>query len=310
MRSAAERRLAVAIALACACGNLSNEDVAYLEAIPQRGALRLSVPAGASGQPACAIGPADVWTSARTTGDAINAGLDGILAMVETIRGFPPSTRAPDQRTWGPWPDQSHPGVQARVVIARELDAQGVPWRWIYTFAARRSPGDWLPILEGEFFGAQARDGVGRLVIHFENSRALGIANPKDPTFPGRLYYDLTGDPRTISLDLTDNPLGFGLVGFDYFWAGYNDGHGRFDYALPPDANGCRAEVTTWFTAAGNGKGALHIHCPLVVDGYSNICWDQSSCLTYVDDPFAVIAACNGVKPCKLGNAASCPALP
>ena len=114
MRSAAERRLAVAIALACACGNLSNEDVAYLEAIPQRGALRLSVPAGASGQPACAIGPADVWTSARTTGDAINAGLDGILAMVETIRGFPPSTRAPDQRTWGPWPDQSHPGVQAR----------------------------------------------------------------------------------------------------------------------------------------------------------------------------------------------------
>jgi hypothetical protein len=299
-----------ALLLLCACGNLSNEDVAFLEAIPHRGTLQVSVPAGASGQTACAIGTADVWTGTKPISVSINAGLDGILTLVDAIRGFPPTTRSADARTWGPWPDKNHPGVEFMVTIYRELDAKGVPWRFIYSFAARRRPGPWLPIIEGEFFGAQARDGIGRMVIHFENSSTLAINQPNDPKFPGRFYYDLSGDPRTISLDLTDNPLGFGLVGFDYFWAGYLDGHGRFDYALPPDRNGCRMEITAWFTAAGAGKGSLHIHCPLFVDGFINLCWDQSACITYLDDPFSVMPACGGAKPCKLGNVASCPALP
>jgi hypothetical protein len=308
MRSGNRKSAAAgALLLLCACGNLSNQDVAFLEAVPQKGALKLSVPRGDTAQPACALGPADVWTSTKTTSDGINAGLDGILSLVDAIRGFPPSTRSQDARTWGPWPDDKHPGVQFRVQISRELDANGIPWRWIYVFEARRSPGAFLPILEGEFFGAQARNGVGRLVIHFENSIALGINNPKDPTLPARFYYDLSGDPRTISLDTTDNPVGFGLVGFDYFYAGYLDGHGRFDYALPPDTNGCRSEITTWFTAAGAGKATLHVHCGPFTLGDVIQCWDQVACLSYVDDPFAFTPSCLGAKPCKLGNIASCP---
>ncbi|MCA1825820.1 MAG: hypothetical protein ABR567_08520 [Myxococcales bacterium] len=298
-----------ALLLLCACGTLSNEDIAFIEAIPQKDELHVQVPQGDTSQPACAIASADIWVSAKTTGNAINAGVDGILGLVDAIRAAPPTTRDTDSRTWGPFPDQNHPGVEVRVTMERELDANRVPWRWIYTIAARRPPADFLPLVEGEFFGAQAKDGSGRVTLHFENSWTLQINQPTDPHFPARIYYDLTSNPRTISLDLTSGQ-GFGLVGFDYGYAGYTDGHGRFDYAIP-QSNGCLLEVTAWFTPQGAGKLTYRALCPLnLVYGDVTQCFDVSACVTYVNDPFAFTAQCNGVKPCILGNPASCPNLP
>ncbi len=192
--------------------------------------------------------------------------------------------------------------------MSRELDATGTPWRWIYDIAARRAPGDFLPIIEGEFFGAQARNGIGRLVVHFENSWALQINQPTDPKFPMRIYYDLSSDPRTVSVDLTSG-AGFGLVGFDYFYAGYADGHGRFDYAFPDAQNpACTVEVTTYFNAQGAGRDVFRLVCPLgIVFGDVQQCWDQSACIVYANDPFALTPACNGIKPCLLGSASQCP---
>ena len=303
MRSAFSALLVLA-----ACGNLSNEDVAFIEAIPQRQLLHVQVPQGDTAQPACAIGSADVWTSAKTTGDAINAGVDGILSLVDAIRAVPPTARDTDSRTWGPFPDQNNPGVEVKVTMERELNAQLVPWHWIYVIAARRT-GDFLPIVEGEFFGAQGSRGAGRVTLHFENSWTLNINKATDPQFPARIYYDLTGNPRTISLDLTSGQ-GFGLVGFDYGYAGYADGHGRFDYAIP-QSNGCLLSVSAWFTAQATGKLIFRASCPLgLVYGDIVECFDQSACITYVNDPFAFVSQCNGVKPCLLGSAASCPALP
>lgn len=298
---------ALLLFLAAACGTLSNEDVAFLEAIPQREQLHVQVPQGDTAQPLCAIGSAEVWKSARSTGDAINAGVDGILTLVDTIRGLPPTTRDPDQRTWGPFADRQHAGVQARVTMLRELDAQRVPWRWIYTIAQRRDAGAFLPIVEGEFFGAQARNGVGRMTLHFENAWTLQTNQPADPHAPMRIFYDLASDPRTVSLDLTAG-LGFGLARFDYGYAGYADGHGRFDYAFPDSKSNCIIEVTAFFTARGAGRDVYRARCPLgAVYGDVQQCWDPASCLTYVNDPFAFTAQCNGVKPCLLGNAAACP---
>ena len=63
-----------ALMLAAACGNLSNEDVAFLVAIPQRDQLHVAVPANdGTVQPACLFGAADVWTNAKTSGDGLNA---------------------------------------------------------------------------------------------------------------------------------------------------------------------------------------------------------------------------------------------
>jgi hypothetical protein len=311
MRSDSSPGLARGIAtliLACACGNLSNDDIAFVEAIPQKQQLHVEVPQGSASQNLCAIGTADVFTSAKTTGVSINAGVDAILAMVDAIRTVTPTSRGDDSRTWGPFADQDHPDVRIQVVMVRELDATLTPWRWIYTISGAKAAGPFLPILEGEFFGAQARKGIGRLTLHFENSTALGINKPGDPAFPARIHYDLSGEPHTISLDLTAGVNAFGLISFDYWFAGYADGHGQFDYAFPDPKNGCTVFVTTFFNAQGAGRDVFRTRCAGILSGDVKQCWDPGGCLTFVDDPFSLTALCLGITPpCLLGSFAQCP---
>ena len=293
---------------AAACGNLSNEDLAYLEALPQKDQLQLAVPGGSASQNLCALGPADVWSSGKTTGANVNAAVDAVTGLVDQIRAVPPSARDADSRTWGPFPDGQHAGFLVQVTMSRELDAQGVPWRWIYQFDERKPPAAFLPIIEGEFFGAQAKDGIGRITMHFENATSLGIAKPTDPAFPAHFYYDLTSDPHTLALDLTNGQAGLGLLGFYYGYAGYTDGHGRFDYAFPSsNPAGCEVQVSAAFTAQGAGRATFTLQCPLgLTYGPVTQCWDVSSCIVYANDPFAVTPACNGVKPCLLGAQSAC----
>lgn len=306
MRSACSA-LAIALALVCGCGNLSNDDVAFLVAIPQKERLHVAFPAPAAAQNVCAIGSADIYTSAKSTGASINSGVDAILAVVDTILGQTPTRRDTDSRIWGPFPDHEHPGVQVQVTMFRELDEKGAPWRWTYSIEAARPPDAFLPILEGEFFGAEGRNGIGRLTLHFENSTALRIAKPGDPALPARIYYDLTGNPHTVSLDLTAGANGFGLVSFDYAFTGYADGHGRFDYAIPSAKSGCTLDVTTYFDAQGAGRDVFRTRCGTVLSSDVQQCWDAGACLTFVNDPLGITAQCNGL-PCVLGNAAQCPA--
>ncbi|HEY2031509.1 MAG TPA: hypothetical protein VGH20_20095 [Myxococcales bacterium] len=292
----------------CACGNLSNEDVAFLEAIPQKEALQVQVPNSAlTAQPSCALGPAAFFQSAKQTGDDINQGVSGLLELVDTIRAQPPTARDTDSRTWGPFPDQSHPGFQTQVQMVRQVDATGTPWRWDYSISEAPPGGAFLAVVEGTFFGAQAKSGTGRITLHFERSVQLGIAKATDPKFPMRIFYDLGDDPRTISLDLTEGE-GFGVPSFDYSYEGFLDGHGQFAFAVA-GGNGCTTEVTTQFTAAGAGKDSFHVRCGPFVSAEAHQCWDANACLSFIDDPLAATAACNGVKPCLLGNAASCPGL-
>jgi hypothetical protein len=305
-------KAAAALALLCGCGNLSNDDVAFLLAIPQKQQLHVTVPQGTSQNLCGALGAADVYVNAKSTGDSLNAVVDAILALVDAIRKVTPTTRDDDSRTWGPFADNDHPGVQIEAIMFRELDATLTPWRWTFTISASRPPGGWLPILEGEFFRAEASSGIGRITLHFENSTALGINKPSDPSFPARIYYDRSGDPRTVprtvSIDLTAGVNAFGLVSFDYAYAAYADGHGQFDYAFPDPKSSCTIEVTTVFNAQGAGRDVFRARCGTVVLGDVHQCWDAGGCLTYIDDPFGLTAACNGIAPCLLGNAASCPA--
>jgi hypothetical protein len=295
----------ILLASTMACGNLSNEDVAFLEAIPQKEQLQLKVPANDSAQPACALGTADIYTSAKTTGDNINAGVSGLLTLVDAIRGTPATTRDRDSRTWGPFPDGKHAGFAVKVSMQRLVDAQGVPWRWDYQISEAPPGGSMVAIIEGNFYGAQARTGNGNITLHFESTHALGIAGANDPQFPMHIYYDLGDDPHTISVDLTEG-AGFGVPSFDYDYSGFADGHGSFSYALA-GGNGCTEDILTQFNAQGAGKDSFHVVCGPFVSQEVQQCWDASACLTYINDPLAVSLACNGVKPCLLGNIAQCP---
>jgi hypothetical protein len=313
MRSAS--KLAALLALLCACGNLSNEDIAFIEALPKSSDLHLSVPvqAALSTPPACALGDASQWTAARDIGDKLNAGVDGVLAMVDAIRLVTPTRRAPDLRVWGPFPDKNHPGVEFEVSILRIPPPPGsgtFTQAWSYAFDARRNGGPYLEILYGVFLGAQASNGFGELQINFDNSRTLQINNPNDPNTTAVFHYDLSGDPRTLQMDLGGGG-GLGLSQFDYFFAGFGNGSGRFDYAFP-DAQANFLTLNTQFTAVGAGKADIVVRTPAGATASLTECWDASACLSYIVDPLNLTPACALVPlgTCVLGNAASCPTVP
>ncbi len=302
-----------ALLLLCACGNLSNEDIAFVEALPRKNDLHVSVPVQ-SAQPACALGEASQWAvGARDTGDKLNAAVDAVLGIINAIRSSSPTSRKPDLRVWS-FPDQKHPGVQMEASLLRVATQPGsdpATQPWSFAIDAQRDSGPFLEVLYAYFVGSDARTGQGVIAINFDNSRALQINGPTDPTGVMMIHYDL-GSPRTIRIEL--GATGLGLSQFSYFFSGNPDGSGHFDYFFP-DANGNRFSLQTAFTATGAGKAHMSVRTFGGVTGTLDECWDATACLTYVVDPLNLTPVCRalgvpvGLCPPQ-GDPLACPTVP
>ena len=301
-----------ALLLLTACGNLSNEDVAFAEALPHRTDLHVQVPPQ-SAQPACSLGEATQWAvGARDTGDKLNAAVDAVLGIVDAIRGATPTTRKPDLRVWS-FPDRNHPGVQIEASLLRVAAPAGTApaaQPWSFAIDARRADTGFLEILYAYFVGADARSGQGVIAINFDNSRALRTNGPSDPTGIMMIHYDLTGPVRTIRIEL--GATGLGLSQFSYFFSGNPDGSGHFDY-LFPDAQGNRFSLQTAFTAGGAGRAHMQVTTSGGLSGTLDECWDAPACLTYLLDPLSITPVCSAIPAgfCPVqGNIATCPNVP
>jgi hypothetical protein len=310
MRSAFEPL--AALLLLSACGNLSNEDIAFVEALPRTGDLHVRVPVQ-SAQPACALGEASEWAvGARDTGDKLNAAVDAVLGVVDAIRTSSPTSRKPDLRVWS-FPDQKHPGVQIEASLLRVATQPGsdpAAQPWSFAIDARRDGGPFLEILYAYFVGAAARSGQGVIAINFDNARALRVNGPADPTGVMMIHYDLGGPARTVRIEL--GATGLGLSQFSYFFSGNPDGSGHFDY-LFPDTAGNRFSLQTAFTAAGAGRARVSVRTAGGLTGTLDECWDATACLTYLVDPLSITAICSGIPApsCPVqGSLSACPAVP
>jgi len=291
--------LLAALALA-GCGTWSNEDIAFVEALPTTQALRLALPAQA-GQPLCAgLGESQVWLGAKRTGDGLNAGVDLMIALVDTVKGFPPTDRRDDARVWGPFDDAKHPGKEIRVTMTRQHGAGDLP-TYVYAFEVRPRGGAFQTVIDGSFTGASARAGKGSFALRFPILRALQMNDsPTDPTGDVTVLYDRTGDPRTTTLQLSQD--GFGVIAFDYAYAGYQAGQGSFSFAFT-DAQQRRLLVDTAFGAAGEGRAVVTVVGQNGGRVSYEQCWDEASCITFVRDPFGISGLCQGAS-CPTG---ACP---
>ena len=92
--------------LAAGCGNYSNEDLEFTTALPERSQLAAVIPVRSS-----IIGPepAELYRLSRTVALVFNGIVDAFLTLVDGIRAFPPTTRAPNLRVWGPFPAENQP---------------------------------------------------------------------------------------------------------------------------------------------------------------------------------------------------------
>ena len=310
MRSAG--KALAALFLLTACGNLSNEDIAFAEALPRTSDLHVSVPVQTA-QPACSLGEASQWVvGARDTGNKLNAAVDAVLGIVDAIRSATPTSRQPDLRVWS-FPDQRHPGVQIEASLLRVATPPGsdpAKQPWSFAIDARRGSGPFVEILYAYFVGGNARAGQGLVGIEFDNSRALQINNPNDPTGVMMIHYDLTGVARTLRVEL--GATGLGLAQFSYFFSGNPDGSGHFDYVFF-DVPGNRFSLETAFTATGVGKAHMSVTTLQNNTGSLDECWDTTGCLTYVLDPLSITPICSAILPplCPVqGNQSSCPSVP
>lgn len=322
MRWATRAVLVAAVGLA-GCGNYSTEDLRFLAALPSREDLRVEVPVQAATATAtvasarelstaaatlsCPSGSADVWLWAKPTSDGLNAAVEFVLAFVDLVRRHPPSWREEDARGWGPFEPAEHPGREVRVVIRREYPAErdGEPLH-VYAFQARvKGAADFTNVIEGSFAGASAARGSGGIVLDFEALWTLSMAEADTPHGALQIAYDRASEPVTIALSLAQG--GFGVVRFDYAFAGYLDGSGAFDYALR-DASGDLLTIATGYDAAGAGRGRVAFTAASGGTGVFDQCWDGGACLVYVDDPANY--SCDAGAGCSFGAVEACAAVP
>jgi hypothetical protein len=311
MRSSIRPAVIVAALALSGCGNYSTEDLRFLAALPQREDLTFEVPAGRPGAlTACPPANASVWLEAKPTADKINAGVDLLLSLVDTVRRLPPTWRSDDARMWGPFDDEGHPGRELRVVMERSFpsDLAGEA-RYAYAFQARvKGTAAWTNVIVGAFNGGSASRGDGGVVLDFDAMRAVGIDDEGTPAGNMQIAYDRTGDPVTLQLLLTSD--GFGAVQFGYRSAKWAAGGGVFDFAIR-DANGNLLVIATRYDAAGAGRAGVAFQAAgqtSVTGGYEQ-CWGANACLVYVNDPANL--SCQPVLPetsCNYGDALDCPA--
>jgi hypothetical protein len=333
MRSMTERsrrprvgpgRALLALLALCGCGTWSNEDLRFLEALPTRPELHVEVPVTtaaaarlASGPEAsqtvaaCALGSADPWLKAKATSDGINASIDWVLSLIDAVRRTPPTSRLVDGRVWGPFDDSAHPGNEIEIVILRTFpaDLNGLP-EYEYAFEARsRASGQpFTPVLSGTFIGPSAQAGTGTVGLDFDAIWQLGMADSTSPRGTMSVKYDRAADPRTVELVLAQaTQAGFGLEQFNYHFAGYADGRGRFDYAFRQAVAGGSdlLEVYAGFDAQGAGRGEVRFQAASGASGTYDQCWDASACLLWSSDPTGYL--CGGTTPCASGDESACP---
>jgi hypothetical protein len=294
---------ALALALA-ACGNYSTEDLRFLAALPTRGDLSVTVPAGdgnASAATVCPIGTADTWLWAKPTSEGLNRGVAFVVSLIDVVRRHPPSAREQDLRRWGPFPDEKHPGRELQIVLTRSFPpALGGTPQHGYVFEAREAgTPTFEPLIAGTFVGSSSSRGRGSVELYFDTFWRLGMNDPTTPRGTMRVGYDRASDPVTIELQLTND--GFDVVRFGYGFAGYRDGHGEFQYAFRNASNDL-LEVSTRYVATGAGRNAVTFTASGGQTGSFQQCWGPAACLTYHQDPTSY--SCGA--PCELGVESLC----
>jgi hypothetical protein len=170
--------------LAAACGgNFSNEDLEFLNALPAREDLAAKLPASSGSvsagglrrrADAVALGePSRLYADTREASDRFNTGLEGLLTLLEELRKQPPTTREPELRVWGPWPDRKHPGHEVRFAMKREAER----FDYVLQFRPRGSGEEgWWSAVEGTFRAdGGLRKGEGSVRLLLEETRAHGF---------------------------------------------------------------------------------------------------------------------------------------
>lgn len=307
----------IALAVCCltlaGCGTWSNEDLEFLNAMPEKKDMIAKLPGATSGglrgegtRRDPLIDPvvgatSELYTTTKGVSTSFNGFLN-FLDILEAVRAYPPTTRAQNSRIWGPWTDDNNPKFEVRVVVTK-ASAE----RFEYAFQHRPKGGEYFDTVTGFFKPtATLRKGSGELHFHVGDVAAKGLV--LDPGFAKLQKIDISYItdmfPVTVAMKFEGRP-GEALETVDYGYQENKDTSGTMGFiAKTTDPNTLKLDVGSSWLASGAGYGVL-----TVVEGnYRGAtqldCWDAAFKIVYakqtwpggkeVGDPTKCVAVENG----------------
>lgn len=225
---------------ALACGNYSNEDLEFMSAIPQSADVELEVPRRGLLVTATA---AEGWRTTLEVTRTLNRTAGAFLQLIDKIREHTPTRRLPDERVWGPFSADDHPGWQLEFRMWRDSNAEGVTTGFRYALFMIPPAGVVLPsgartqIIGGNFDASGgARVGAGKLVVSLDEGRAAGLA------FGGlerlrtlTIDYSTRVWPRMVTMIVENIPNGTDPTTGTYAYERAENGDGAMDFAFQQD---------------------------------------------------------------------------
>lgn len=335
--------LVAALLMAAGCGNLSNEDLLFLAAVPSASEVALDVapPEQSTALRQALVGqPASLYAHAATSAADINQGVENILALVDNLgRGYAPTERTNDTRIWGPVSDVDGKGLTLRLEIrrtARPDDETGPRYEFcvqmgrdeevtgVANHCGEGDTGGLYEVLGGHYdpIAAQgsARNGSGDLRLDFARLNALGAATDgAGGVFLLDYHFLQDGADKQIAITWEDPPFAseLPLGDLSYIYARTPAGAVSFDFALQADIVGGgfsnpfsdaleTLRVSARWIEEGAGRGDVTISGGDVPSGSAAIwteCWNDAQLRTFA----SFQAAFDPTQDTQEGDAASCP---
>jgi hypothetical protein len=300
-------KAAFTLLLLTACGgNFSNEDVEFVSALPVRRDLESKLPqqTGQSllqgtRQDAVTLGqPSQAYLDAKGASDAFNNGLFFLLDLIDSIRQISPTTREPDRRIWGPFPDKDHPDFIDEVVMERHETTL-----FDYRIEVRRkdaaSTDPWTVIVKGSFQATGgARKGTGEVHLYAKAANDAGLLlQGLDALDTLDAWYVTDQSPIQVNMLFVSvaNPTPT-IVGYAY--REYVDGHGEIDFIVVTGGGLLILAETAKWLPSGQGRADQGVLAGFILGAAGVECWDAQFQVTYSNKPWE--------NPTTVGDPASC----
>ncbi len=292
-------------AVFASCGNYSNEDLLYMSAVPSSSQLAVVLPAAAT-----TVTQAELAEDTHNGISNVNAMLDDVLGLVDTIRSYEPTSRSSDSRTWGPFADSQHPGWQWELVVTR-VDTTSFKYELDVQNTAAGSA--LVTFLTGTFdLAGGVKQGNGTVQADF--GALATAAFPLDTnTMPLKTLtityqnFQTPGSPVSVTLliERTPDPT-TGVTSVTFTYEILVDGSGEIAFTLvgnviPGVAVETLALNAQWL-ATGAGKATLAVVSGDGAGLTQTECWNATFAMTYNDKPWSTAE--------DFADASQCPALP
>jgi hypothetical protein len=291
-----------------ACGNYSNDDLEYMNAVPAGNQLVATLPAYSAALPVAS--EAELAQTTHNVTNQFNQMLDGTLGGVDAIRSYEPSRRTATSRTWGPFKSDQQIGWDWRLIVSHD-DPQST----VFTYeldvenTADTSAG-WLTFVSGSFDASEeVRKGNGSMKVTTQPLTDAGF--PFDQgTAPFTMLtvtYSTLNYPITVDMEIDRTADALNPVtSVVYSYLGQADGSGQMSFTLTGNlvigpAIETVAVVSGWLPT-GAGEATETVEQGDGAGLTQTECWDTSFAATYNSKPWATTE--------NVGEPAACPTLP